>query len=360
MAAISSIYDCSCAFSTGTVKTSPRSNTISDIAFSSLSTIASLFTFPIRYIGAKDWSLPGILIRAPYYIFKKICGGHFSDIVGKGYHKRFERQLTKQEAKENLVYSSMVQASFKMNQDYLTPFGFKFINLNTLSNPLEGLITFEHSFVDVSTGLRITIAENQQGELLINFGAKHSIDHVSELDEATKKIALKNQNRSIVANTLGLCPEIYTKAVAAVKHIQSLPEFRAKNISLSGTCLGGSVAQYVALILNKKAICFNSFPLGAGLQTMLGAEKLQQSDAFITNISVKNDFINDNGVLNVGNHLLSFIGIKTPGNFGRQYVVSSSYKSGAEAHTGFMSALMEHLGFDKKTKPYDLPASFFS
>lgn len=70
--------------------------------------------------------------------------------------------------------------------------------------------------------------------------------------------------------------------------------------------------------------------------------------------------MNDNLLFNLAGRVLSFIGIKTPGNFGKQYYIDTAYgKDATKAHTFIMGSMMKHLNFHERRLPCDLPKDFF-
>lgn len=67
-----------------------------------LQIIAGIFAFPIRYIGAKSWSIPGVLFRLPYALFQRIFhrpveSSLKEQLFGKGYHFSSQELVSKRE-----------------------------------------------------------------------------------------------------------------------------------------------------------------------------------------------------------------------------------------------------------------------
>jgi hypothetical protein len=331
-------------------------NKVSKAALVALKHLAAFFLFPTRYLGAKDWSLPGIVLKLPLHVFNKILGKDSSDLVSTGYHKTFERILSIKEAK-NLLPVLLAALDSNSPEKYLHPLGLSFIKPKDLNIQDPELLTFDTCFLNPSTGAKITLVEKNSSEILVVFGAKHSAKRLFPDDISWQKKVKKKQDIAIAQNLLGLKPATHTKTLSQVKQLLSHPFFNGKKITLTGCCFGGSLAQYLGLKLQLETVCFNSLQLGPGLQKDLGDQALAKADHYVTNISVKTDFLNDNPIYNFANRVLSFIGIKTPGNFGKQYYIP--YQGPKSSHTFIRGSMMQHLGLHGKTFPSDLPKDFF-
>lgn len=331
---------------------------ISAIALASLKSIAAFILFPTRFIGAKDWSLPGVLIKTPYYICRKILGKDCSGFLGKSYHKSFERKVSLNEGKQYLPYMAAAIGSHQPEK-FLNPLGLLLVNPKELKLEINDLVPFDSCLLDLSTGVKISIIIKNASEVILAFGAKNSVEHLFPIDHPSRKQVKRNQDDAVARNLLGLAPAAYLKTHKQIKQLLTCPLLKDKTITLTGPCFGGSLAQYLAMKLHLRAICFNSLQLGPGLQQDLGSNTLSQADDHVLNISVKRDFLNDNLLYNLASRALSFIGIKTPGNFGKQHYIESAYKDSAKTHMFIMGSMMKHLNFHERTLPCDLPKEFF-
>jgi hypothetical protein len=357
MASIAAVGNIELSSQTLMIKLERPLNKVSKAALAALKHLASFFLFPTRYLGAKDWSLPGVVIKSPYYLFKKLFGGDCSGLIGRSYHRRFEKKVTYQEAKHLLPYVA-ASVGAHCQDKYLTPLSCKNINPHTLKNIPSDFSVFDSCLLDFSLGVKISIIEKDSSEIILAFGAKNSADYLFTNDLAMQKKVKKKQDTAIGKNLSGLTPKSYTNATRNIQQLLLEPYFQNKKITLTGTCFGGSIAQFVALKLNLSAVCFNSLQLGQGLQDHLGCKALSHADEYIRHISVKTDFLNDNLVCNLANHVLSLIGIKTPGNFGRQYYIPTAYKDSSKSHTFVLGSFMKYLGFNERLNPVDLPNDF--
>lgn len=331
---------------------------ISAIALASLQSIVDFILFPARFIGAKDWSLPGVLIKTPYYICRKILGKDCNGFLGKSYHKNFEREVSPNEGKQYLPYMAAAAGSHEPKK-FLNPLGLLLVNPQEQKLEIKDLVPFDSCLLDLSTGIKISIIIKNSSEVILAFGAKNSADHLFPTDLSLQKKIKRKQDDAITKNLLGLTPAAYLKTHEQLMQLLTCPLLKDKTITLTGSCFGGSLAQYLAMKLHLRAICFNSLQLGPGLQQDLGSDTLSQADDHVLNISVKRDFLNDNLLCNLASRALSFIGIKTPGNFGRQYFIPTAYNDLKKTHDFVLGSFMKHLGFSERTLPSDLPKEFF-
>lgn len=182
----------------------------------------------------------------------------------------------------------------------------------------------ENCYFDAESGLKIVLMEKSD-EIVVGFGALRSCSSEVKEVQAVKKINNKIYATAI-KNILGTTPKIYFKALEIFKALRESPYFMGKKLTLAGQCFGGSIASFVALSEKQQAYCFNSIPLGVGLQKVLGKNKLMEAKKYITHISVKNDYITDFPGMYIFNFLLNFIGIRTAGNFGNAFVIPSAFK----------------------------------
>jgi hypothetical protein len=331
-------------------------NSIAYVAKRIFQAVYQCITFPCRYLGSKDWSIPGIIIRTPYLIFKKILGFPVTKetFFGTGYHASFQKQLSKQEAKEHLLYACMAGFGHANNPCWIEPFGYKVISPKELGIKDERLQPKNTCFFDPDSGLKIALAE-KEGEVLISFGAIDS----GRIEVPEKEI--KNLNRRLHiaagANLWGFQPGIFAQAEEFIKKLKEMPQFKDKKILLVGQCLGGALAQYVALKQQLKSYCFNTLPIGAGLQWDIPAATLQKAEEYVTHVGVKGDFAIDGSIPNVFDFIFRKIGIKTSGNFGKKYFIPSAYQDRKLTHERVIGSLMKYLGFHENAKPQDINLS---
>lgn len=90
-------------------------------AKAALKCMQQLFLFPIRFIGAKDWSLPGLILQTPLYLFHKILGKPHVGLFGQSYHRFFEKQISLVEAKKFLPFVA-ASVGTDSEEKFLHPF----------------------------------------------------------------------------------------------------------------------------------------------------------------------------------------------------------------------------------------------
>lgn len=300
--------------------------------------ILEIITFPLRYLGAKNWSIPGLIVRTPILLFKRIFLNQpltKAQFFGAGYHHSSGPRLSKEQTKELLRYAAYGLVPFRYEQDkWAEPFGAKIIPPADLAvdlSQLPGLIrTTEQAFFDKESLFKAVVLEDAH-ELVVSFGAMHS--HWPEFsDPKEAKAKSHKQLPSTIASYVGHSPFQYQQAEALVRQLKQVAQKRGKRLVLTGQSLAGSLASYAALKNQVKAVCFNSVQLGAGLQYEIGDAKLAQADKFLTQISVDNDPLSNLPGTTTVDHILSRLGIRTPGNFGKRYRIPSAFKGMREAH----------------------------
>jgi len=339
---------------------------VMDVSCKILKGVGEIFSFPFRYFGSKTWSIPGVLFRLPSALFRRALGRASQqslkrELLGSGYHFQFEKSLSPVELKEYLPYACATAFVHGSDPSWIEPFGYQVVSPKDL--PLfddNGVEAHENCYFDPQSGLKAAIAKKGD-TLLVAFGALKS--NYSELTDdalANKKLYNKNLGNTI-KNWVGAVPSIYHQADNLFKKLQKTEQFKGKKVVLVGQCYGGSIASFLALKRNIKAYCFNTLPFGAGLQKEVGQSALLEADQYVTHITARGDWLSDpRSILRVLDRVASGVGIKTPGNFGRRYVIPSAYPSRAQTHHYAVGSVMTHLGYDKRTKPSDLPEKLLS
>jgi hypothetical protein len=311
-------------------------------------------TFPMRFVGAKDWSVVGVCARAVSAAARRIFTGrgpeNLSDyLFGTGYQRR-ATTLKAEQTKSFLPYASACAAVQVGEHRWVTPFGYEVISADLLGEPEVS----EHRpyFFDPETGLKALVLR-KGNEVVISFGAFNSHKDIVESSEE-RKISWKHRYGAF-GSCLGFKPEIYGKAVQWVKRVMESRTLEGTKVVLSGSCFGGSIAQYSALKLGLQGVCFNSFPIGPGLQHDIGTERLAEAESYVQLLSCQKDFVSDHRFLGGLDRLsLSSMGVKTAGNFGQRNQIPSPYKDGGENHRYFLGAMFHQLNGNIRTKPWEL------
>lgn len=323
---------------------SPLIQRIKDIVLATF----NMISFPLRYLGAKTWSIPGVICRFPYLIFMKTLGKEFSgtfmeELLGSGYHYRTEKQLSREELKTYLKYAC-ANASVHLNDpSFIEPLGWKELK--------------ENRFFDPQTGLKISLYKKND-EIIVSFGALRSNECEFSAEDPKNQELKQRGLGNAVMNLFGGIPKIYAQADGWITSLVSDPRFEKKKITLSGQCYGGSFASYLGLKHHINAVCINTLQLGAGLQQEIGHENLSRADSCVTHISIDNDYISDVPCSKLGDRIVSLIGLRTPGNFGHRYSIPSAFYSCQKTHYFALGSMMHHLGFHKRTRPSELPEDF--
>jgi phosphatidylserine/phosphatidylglycerophosphate/cardiolipin synthase-like enzyme len=262
--------------------------------------LASIVIFPFRFIGAKGFSICGVIFRLPIVAFKHLAclnelGHTFRDdlFMDKGYHRFDPHHLTGNEAKHYLLHASAARAIQEKDPKWILPYGYTLIESGVFGS---------------GTGFQFGLYR-KENELLI------AIDAIEEQVD-------------------------FQGAEEEIKKIREILLFKEMKITLTGQSLGGSLAQYVALQQQIPAICLNSLPLGPGLQWEIGDQKLQKADDYVTHVGVEGDLSStDSSAFGIADFALNLLGIRTAGNFGKKYLVPSIYQTAQDTHRYILGSL---------------------
>ncbi|MCE5319302.1 MAG: hypothetical protein LLG04_18300 [Parachlamydia sp.] len=322
--------------------------------------LKEIVSFPLRYLGSKTWSIPGIIVRTPILLFKRIF---FQEpltkvaFFGTGYYSNNGPQLSVEETKDVLRYAAFGLVPFRYEQDkWAEPFGAKVIApaaLNVDLTKLPGNVkTNGHAFFDRNNLFKAMVLEDEH-EMVVTFGPMYShLSDISDAKESSKKV--KKQLRSIIANYAGLSPQNYDQADALMEQLKKIAQEKNKRLVVTGQSLAGSIASYVALKHEIKGICFNSVQLGAGLQSKIGDAKLAKADMLLTQIHVQRDLVSQLPGIGVVDRALSAFGVRTPGTFGQRRLIPSAFKDMRSSHDYPVKSMMNYLGYDKNAKASEL------
>jgi len=307
-----------------------------------------------RYIGSKTQSLPAMIVHP---LLGRL--NHLTAPIA-GYHKTM-RPLEPEEATAYIRPISVAVTSWGNDTSWIEPLQLRRIAPNELGledalKQISGSIEAKETCIfDSQSLLKAIIVEDLTCDtLFIAFGAMRSSFSELNLTEAGKKEIAKRQQWDIAQELLGYRSELFAEAEKVFLTIAACPRLEDKKLHLVGQCLGGGLAQYVALKQCVSATCLNTLALGAGLQQAIGDKKLMRADSYVTHISAKDDYISDTKHVWIADSTLSCMGVRTPGNFGRRFVIPSAYTNMYETHDYFLGSVMQHIGYTVRTKPGEL------
>lgn len=340
----------------------------SEVARNTFQTIKCIATFPIRYFGAKTWSIPGVMFRFPVILFQRIfkksqVNSSFKEelFCSKGYSNSFISE-TKDTVARYYSYCCIAAYVHSSNPEWVKDLGYNLISPNSLG--IDDLIVKMNKekiyFFDPISGLKIVILEEEK-EVVIAIGSLSS--QKSESLSAKEESQIQRSGyKNLINNILGGVPSIYQQADVFIKQVVQKLEndttYAKKSVVITGQCYGGSIASFVALRQKLSACCFNSFPIGAGLQRKIDPSTLQSADQYITHLSVKGDSVSDPSIFfRIFDDIFTTLGIRTPGNFGKRYAISASPNylgSGRKIHGYVLGSLSKFLGHSERTKPAEL------
>lgn len=324
---------------------------ITSIVKRCLETLRDILTFPLRYLGSRTWSIPGIILRTPFILFKRLFISSPESLTeelfcNKGCPSTFEKELSPDELQPYFSHFCATAFVCNNNNDYLPP-EWKCLSPKGLNFSVEGLESREDYFFDPITGFKACLLEKEKEVILVFSSMKGG--------KAPEQPTLgAGTTGSIIQSVMGTNPKVCDLADLLTKQVKKHSYFRKKLITLSGMCYGGHLAAYAALKHQLLAVCINSFFLGAGQQRELGKDRLMNAENQITHISVKGDFLSHSYLIRATDFLLSSVGVKMPGIFGKRYLIPSAYSSRHAIHTFALGSAMAHLGHDVRTKPIEL------
>lgn len=316
-------------------------------------------SFPVRYLGAKTWSIPGIIVRTPVLLFKRIFFHEpltKREFFGAGYHFSNGPQLSAEETKEMLRYAAFGLVPFRYEQDkWAEPFGAKIVppaNLTVDLTKIPGNVqTNSHAFIDKDNLFKAMVIEDEN-EMVVTFGAMHSHWH-DNLGESEAKKYVNRQLKSVFGNYIGKSYLYYQQADALTEQLKKIAQKKNKRLVVTGQSLSGAMASYVSLKQQVKGVCFNAVQLGAGLQREIGDQKLAKADGFLTQVSVSNELVSQFPGISVVDRILSGAGVRTPGNFGRRFRVPTAFGM-RKAHDYPIQSMMKHIGYQIDTKANEI------
>lgn len=291
----------------------------------------------------------------------------------ESYHYELQR-LNQKEVQAHLCYIAQSSYAHKSLSDKLiTPFGYQPVDPGSIGLNLkdfrgeiailDGLIVdgsdkasrTEKCFVDQDMGLKIAIAVNEDlRELILAFGDLGSLS----IESKENSTVWWRQFKGVVSNLSGIQAALYqqaeTLAMRIIKAVLQIEKYKNFNIILTGQSLGGSLAQFVGLRNELTTLCYNAVPLGRGLQHLIGDEKLKKADSYITHMTVESDYVSDMEGIGIVDGALSYLGVRTPGNFGQRFSIPTAYSKRQQTHSFVLGSTMNYLNLDKKLLPKDL------
>lgn len=138
-------------------------------------------------------------------------------------------------------------------------------------------------------------------------------------------------------NFIGLVPDVYSEAATFAQTASSLAEKNdAASFCLTGHSLGGALASYCALLLDRDATCFGSAAIGNGLQKVLWNEAPPHLNSTILQVFKEDDIV-PIVTAKTGKHYgtIALPKLQSPANYSKKK--SDEEKLGFLAVTGFIT-----------------------
>lgn len=258
-----------------------------------------------------------------------------------------------------LRYIGAAGCAYSKHENLIKPFGLHLADVSNLPD-IPGMKKKDRCLYDPQTKLKVTIAEGPGNEVIVSFGAVKSSNSETwdpnKSDKENKENQYQealDQYREITLFLLGKRSPFFTKADEVFVQLKRHYEAQGKVLALSGQCLGGCIAQYVALKNKVKGYCFNCMPMGGGQQYDLGFSSLDQAKSYVTHISVKADYVSDIPGITIMDFITQLFLLRTPGNFGNRFSIPSAYHDMNETHEYFLGSVVQFLGYDGRYKKMD-------
>lgn len=217
--------------------------------------------------------------------------------------------------------------------------------------------------IDLKSGLAFTaLKDSKTNEIVVSFpglGGGASIPGIKG-DPQRVEAFTNAQLSSVTKQIAGDVPLCYKQAAAVVAQIKK--DNPDAVVTTAGFSFGGSVAQYAALkyesdnpsnTIPVKAHCFNGLAIGAGLQRSIGDTTLNKADAHVTHYGTQGDWVTDLKGMKILDKILGFIGFRTPGNYGKKYVLppASESQSMGQRHINIFTNMLNKTGWIPKKDP---------
>lgn len=310
--------------------------------------------FPFRYVGAKNWSIPGALLRTPLvawnYLMRRGEGGPelFSSC---GYRHYPERQVTPEELITSYIPYGLLYKDQQKYEGYLEDCSYcagwtKEVNTGEAWEFEYGYTIRAECYRRKLPGEEENSESAYETAILINC-------YVPKEKQSGLPCWLSKVCSYLLRNLFGGTPPPFEKSYELLCRIQrEKPELFNGRVTVVGGCAFGALASYIALKNNKEsekspihAVCINSMPLGAGLQQVIGDEPLSKAHEQVTHISIDGDPICDPPLVSQLDQLLCRLGIRTPGFFGKRYSCPSAFSrwNCVDAHNRFVKSLSNCL-----------------
>lgn len=330
----------------------------------SIAWLKIIFTFPFRYLGSKTWSIPGVILRAPWLVFKRIFTkvdlSLKEELFGNGqYHYFFEKTIKSDELKPYLPYAAATNFVYHENPKYLLP-GWAPIRSEILNIRDEDPLFKQEAYPNPISGFKASLL-GKGDELVICFAPleKRPRDDRSRWQRISAFVRGFFGGNKPIKNIVGLMsgfkPAAFEQADTFVGRIQNLPEFKDKKITLAGLCYGGIFASYVGIKRGIRTVCLNSLPLGVGLQHQISSDRLSRAGEYVTHICAKGDWVSDSPGQAILDLIINRLGFRTPGLFGRKFLVPTAYpKSRSATHGNPVGSILKHLGYNEEIELKDI------
>ncbi|MBM3191839.1 MAG: hypothetical protein FJZ63_04225 [Chlamydiae bacterium] len=314
--------------------------------------IFEVLGFPFRFVGGKNWSIPGVVLRVPWIVFKKVIlkeTRSFKELLFPNFYKNdFEKSLTKEELKD--YYPQVCTTAFvcSNSKEYI-PQGWHAIDPQELQLEatrvpeaiIEGL-----SVVYPSSTLRSSFIENaDKTEIILAFSS------LEPNYRRSGRFPTLSKGWNIALSIAGFLPNAAKQADSFVTYIKDHPYFKGKKLTLSGNSYGATLAQYAGLKNAVSAVCYNSFALGVGWQHAIGRQRLEEADKYVTHISGEGDCVTDWKIYKYIDPVLNGLGCKTLGNFGRRFKIPSAYTKMWDIHGYILGSVSQYLGYGVRAYP---------
>lgn len=331
--------------------------TVQSVALAVFQSIAYCVTFPLRYMGSKTWSLPGVVLRTPYVLFKKALGllppttTVKDEIFCSKHRQSTPTMLSVEEAQKHLPFLAAAGFAHSSNADtWVKPLGYTPIVPKDLNIQDAHVETREACFFDPQSGLKIVLAQKED-TVLIAFGTIGA--YISETPDQAKyhKKMSRHMNIQAIKNWAGIDIAIADQAAAFFEKLTATPALKDKKIIFVGHCFGGMLAQFLSLKYRKKSYCYNCLHLGPGLQWKLGDKALENAEDYVTQVFAKGDFLHDVRGRTLVDRGLSLLGLRTRGHFGKRYFVPSHCTKTQDIHSYIIGSVMQHMGLHNRTVP---------
>ncbi|HQU08552.1 MAG: hypothetical protein B7X06_00295 [Verrucomicrobia bacterium 21-51-4] len=201
--------------------------------------------------------------------------------------------MTQQEAQEVLPYAQMAYNAFRYKPSDCVVEGYHLSTKEEVPVDLQQYYDAKaQRLEDAHTGMiaRIYIKDDDSGQRVVAFaGSELRFWQLRNIQRFTYNLM------SNTAQALGYEPQVYTQAAKWAQSIQGNAS-EGPEVILTGSSLGGGLAQYAGLMMELRAVCFNAAGMSSVLKKFIETQSIGEvlrarAYSLVVHVNVEGDWI---------------------------------------------------------------------